>query len=349
MKNNLKTAFVYIGLVIGAGFASGREIMEYFNLKSSSNSTGVLCAAFLFMLIAYLIGIKASENNLSTFDEYIDSIAGKASPAVKIFMLLYMFCGLFVMYAGSGALINAVTPFSSISGAVLMAVICFVVLNFDISGIVAVNIILVPLMIFGIILISIYYTVFKDIPTFAGESYITYLNNTTFTSGFLPIVSSAICYASYNTLTAASVLVPLTQKQSLPDIRKSSIFGGFIISFLIIVIWYVQGLSFDIISDDELPMLTLAALCGKHCKYMYTSVLFMSICTTSISYGYGILSHFSKLIKSKKDKLLFTFVICISALPPALYGFSNLVSNMYSLFGYIGIIWILWIIIDQIK
>ena len=71
MKMVLKTAAVYIGLVIGAGFASGREVMEYFNIISSVNPTGILAAAFLFMLTAYMIGAKASEENISTFKDYI--------------------------------------------------------------------------------------------------------------------------------------------------------------------------------------------------------------------------------------------------------------------------------------
>ena len=105
MKMVLKTAAVYIGLVIGAGFASGREVMEYFNIISSVNPTGILAAAFLFMLTAYMIGAKASEENISTFNDYISAVSGRAAPFVKYFMLAYMFCGMFVMFSGSGALL----------------------------------------------------------------------------------------------------------------------------------------------------------------------------------------------------------------------------------------------------
>ena len=73
MRKILKIAAVYIGFVIGAGFASGREVMEYFNLRSSTNISGVLIAAFLFMLTAYLIGAKASAEKLPDFNSYIGS------------------------------------------------------------------------------------------------------------------------------------------------------------------------------------------------------------------------------------------------------------------------------------
>ncbi len=40
-------------------------------------------------------------------------------------------------------------------------------------------------------------------------------------------------------------------------------------------------------------------------------------------------------------------VICFAALPFSMYGFSNLVANLYSAFGYAGLIWIAWIFIDR--
>ena len=95
MKMVLKTAAVYIGLVIGAGFASGREVMEYFNIISSVNPMGILAAAFLFMLTAYMIGAKASEENISTFDEYISAVSGRAAPFVKYLYVLRNVCYVF--------------------------------------------------------------------------------------------------------------------------------------------------------------------------------------------------------------------------------------------------------------
>ena len=337
MKMVLKTAAVYIGLVIGAGFASGREVMEYFNIISSVNPTGILAAAFLFMLTAYMIGAKASEENISTFDEYISAVSGRAAPFVKYFMLAYMFCGMFVMFSGSGALLYETTAYSSVWGAAAMAAVCFLVISFDLSGVVTLNLVLVPLMIFGICGVCVYSAVFGDVSTFVS------FENTG------AAVTSAICYASYNTLTSGAVLVPLAHSQKIKDVRRSAVLGGFVIGLLITMVWTVQGASFDMLWDSELPMLTLAAMCGKQCKRLYWAVLVMAICTTAVSYGFGIMSHFSDRIKTVKDRVLFAAVVCLAALPPAFYGFSALVSKLYSLFGYIGIAWIIWIITDRIR
>ena len=338
MKKALKIATVYIGLVIGAGFASGREILEYFNFRSNTNISGVLIAAFLFMIIAYLILAKSSEEGISDFDSYITSVAGRTAPLVRGFMLVYMFCGLFVMFSGSGALTDSLSLLPDFYGSVLMALICFAILSFDLRGIVTLNLILVPLMICGIIFVSVCTAIFSDIAVFSPTEYIN--------GG---VMISAVCYATYNTVTAGAVLVPLAKDLSIKTIRAAAVGGGFCIGFLIMLVWTVQGASFDLIHDSELPMLTLAALCGKLCKRVYTAVLFMAICTTAVSYGFGLMSHFSDKIKTSRQRVLFSAVLCLTALPFSLYGFSNLVSQLYSAFGYIGMIWIVMVIVDKYR
>ena len=335
MKQAIKMTAVYIGLVIGAGFASGREILEYFNFPSNTSFGGIIIAAFLFMAIAYIILSKSSEENLCDFDSYISSVCKKAAPAVKTFMLLYMFCGLFVMYAGSGALIYDTTSYSRLVGACLMALVCFIVLSFDLKGIVTLNLILVPLMIAGIIFVCVCSSVFKAEATFSSFGKPA------------AITLSAVCYASYNTVTAGAVLVPLASNKDTKTIRVAAVGGGFVIGLLIMLVWSVQAASFEILHESELPMLTLAAICGKMSKRIYTAVLFMAICTTAVSYGFGLMSHFGLGIKTRRQRTLLAAVICIAALPPAMYGFSNLVANLYSAFGYAGMAWILWIVIDR--
>ena len=338
MKTGFKIAMVYIGLIIGAGFASGREVLEYFNFRSSTNMSGVLLAAFLFIVIAYIILREASENKIYNFDDYITKVSGRVAPAVRLFMLLYMFCGLFVMYSGSGALVYSLSEFPFIYGALIMAVICFGVISFDIKGIVTLNLILVPLMICGIIFVAVSTAVFSSVPTFSPIKYVD--------GG---VLLSAVCYSAYNTVTAGAVLVPLARDVDLKSIRIGAIGGGFCIGLLIMLVWTVQGANFDILYNEELPMLTLAALCGKLCKRVYTAVLFMAICTTAVSYGYGIMAKFGDRIKTAGQRALMAGVICISALPFSLYGFSNLVAGLYSFFGYIGMIWVLMVIVDRYK
>lgn len=332
MKEGLYLAFVYIGLVIGAGFASGREIMEYFNLPSSTEYKGIILATFLFVFICYIILSKAHRFNLTNQRDYLSALTGRMAGTVKIFILLYLFCGFFTMLSGSGALVAQTYMLPDIIGIFLMSGISFLVLSFDIKGIVVANIFLVPLIIAGIIYIGIEGILFGAEPTALFKE---------MTKG---TIMSAICYVCYNTISAPSVLIPLSKNISRKGIAVASAVGGFVLGFLIFIIWLAQGVNLDALWSSEIPMLKIASMTGRASKYIYTGVLFMSICTTAISQGFGILEAF--YITTKKGRIYGAMTLCLIAIPFAMIKFSVLVAELYSFFGFMGLLWIGWLIYD---
>lgn len=332
MKRGFYLAFVYIGLVIGAGFASGREIMEYFNFPSGTDHSGIVLATFLLIAVCYMVLRRAYLWDLRTCDDYLHAVAGRTAPAVKLFMMFYLFCGFFTMLSGSGALLSQCFMTPPLLGILLMAMISFFVLVFDLRGIVALNMVLVPCMILGILYVCISAALFGAQSAFSFHS---------LTRGML---TSAICYVSYNTISAPSVLVPLQDGITPRGIRTASVTGGFVLGLLILVIWASQSMRFDALWDSPLPMLKLAAMTGKNQKHLYALILFMAICTTAVSQGFGLLSCFS--LRTARQRLLGAGTLCLAALPFSLLGFSNLVAHLYSFFGVTGVLWILWITID---
>lgn len=332
MKQGCYLAFVYIGLVIGAGFASGREIMEYFNLPSLTDHRGVVLASFLLIVTCYLILRRASQNRLSTCEEYLTAVCGRFAPWVNRLILLYLFCGFFTMLSGCGALLNQTFLLPTVLGNLLLALFCFVVLIFDLKGIVTVNLVLVPLMIVGICTVCTQALLFHAVPTFSARE---------LTHG---VCLSAVCYVGYNTLSAPSVLVPLQKGTDAKGILFASLLGGFILGLMILLIWLSQSVFFEALRESSLPLLKLAAMSGRTEKYLYTAVLFMAITTTAVSQGFGFLSHFR--LQSFADRCKGAAIFCLAALPFSLFGFSSLVSNLYSLFGILGILLMAVMFID---
>lgn len=332
MKRGLSLAFVYIGLVIGAGFASGREVMEYFNFPSRSDHSGIVLATFLLIVLCYIILHRANTAGVTTYEEYLSLVAGKMARPVKLFMLFYLFCGFFTMLAGSGALLSQNYMLPPIAGVLLLAGVCFLVLTFDLKGIVAVNTLLVPCMIAGILYLCITAALFGTASAFSLHR---------LTGG---VLTSAICYVSYNTISAASVLVPLQKGMGMKEIRIAAVVGGFVLGLLILVIWAGQNLFFDALWNSEIPMLKLAAMTGRTQKQVYAAILFMAILTTAVSQGFGILCSFG--VKKTKERCFLSGMLCFLAIPFALLGFSNLVAYLYAFFGVVGILWMGWVLLD---
>lgn len=326
MKKTLSIIFVYVGLVIGAGFASGREILEYFNNSSRTDFSGIVFASLLFAFISFIVMHHSNRLNTSDFDSFIGCVAGRLAPSVRLFMLLYMFCGLFVMMAGSGALFVSAFGLPSKYGIFTLAALCFVVFAFDLKGLVAINSFMVPFMILGMLVLCIT-SALSAAPAFSVPD--TLRRNS---------ILSAICYAGYNTITAGAVLIPLAHKSDTKTILRSAAICSLVLGLLIFVVWLVQNLYYNNIYTSEMPLFDLAAMQGNVWKSTYAIVLFMALCTTAISHGFGILSKFR--LKSTADRTLAAAALCLSAMPFAGIGFSDLVAHLYSAFGFLGLVWL---------
>lgn len=336
MKKALKIAFVYIGLVIGAGFASGREIFEYFNLASRRDFTGIIFAAIGFCLIGCIIATLAKRFYVSSFDELIEAVAPHTALPIKLLMLAFMFCGFFTMLSASGAIFYNSFSLSPKIGIWALALLCFAVFSFDLKGIVAINSVMVPFMLIGILFLCISSILYGSAPAFSP----LYKLRQSF-------IISALCYVSYNTVTAGSVLVPLAASNKQSELSLAALISGSVLGILIFLIWTVLNSYYDFAFSAEMPLLDLAALHGSLFKAVYAVVLFMALCTTAISHGFGIISKFH--FSNTPQRVLTSALLCIVAVPFADFGFSKLVSLVYSSFGFIGLIWTAMLIHAYLK
>lgn len=325
MKQIINISAVFIGLVIGAGFASGREIFEYFSLPSTSDFTGIVIAAISFGAICYIIMHLAQKYQCCDFDSLLGLLSGRFAPFVKFFMFSYMFCGFFIMMSACGVLAEETFGVSPQYGIWLLALVCFCVFSFDIKGLVAFNTVLVPLMVAGMLFVCLS-SLFQPLPAFALFGNIK--TN--------PLIS-ALCYVSYNTITAGAVLVPLSAAANKKQLLGASAISGGVLGLLIFIAWLTMNIFFDRLLLSEMPLLELAADKGNFTTYIYTLVLFMALCTTAVSQGFGILAKFR--FTKTTHRIFAAAVLCLFAIPFAGFGFSSLVSKLYSAFGYAGLVW----------
>ena len=100
------------------------------------------------------------------------------------------------------------------------------------------------------------------------------------------------------------------------------------------------------IQNLEMPVAYVISNIYPYLKIIYAIILLASILTTSISLGNSFIEN---VAKEKKQKTKILNFICISSVLVSGIGFSNLVNNLYPIFGYLGLIQILAIIIKAKK
>lgn len=331
----LSAVFVIIGVIIGAGFASGREIYSFFFVHGTYGIVGMLISSGLIGVIIYKTLKLIKKYNIESYDEFFDVVIGDFETKHISFKIIldfiiniFLLITFFVMCAGVAAYFKQELGISEIISGVFMALFSYILLNKDIKGIVVLNSILIPtiiviLLFLGIKMLNFNFDIENIEPNFS-------------------LIQNAILYASYNSITLTAILIPIKKYiKSRGDIIKISFLCTFIISLLAIIIFIIL-LSIDgDISIIEIPTVYAVSKLGIVYKYLYGIILLGAIVTTAISSAYSFLNNVSK---TKEKYKLYNKIVCISAIFVSLFGFSNLVNNLYPFFGMLGLIQLIFVL-----
>ena len=117
--------------------------------------------------------------------------------------------------------------------------------------------------------------------------------------------------------------------------------GGVILSILGIFILTSMLIYYNEVFILDIPMLKICNYIGKKYRRLYAIILWIAMFTTALANGFGFLSRISK----QKNRLLINGLFCISAIPLAKLGFSNLISILYPISGLVGFVIMIFVLI----
>lgn len=339
MKNNLKVIFVIIGTLIGAGFASGQEVYLFFFSYGIEGLLGILISSILMGFIIYKSLLISKTNNLKTYKEFLGemiktksndfNIKNIINTVINIFILITFF----IMIAGFGAYFEQEFGINGLIGSSILAFLCFIILMTNVRGVVKANEIIVPILITLLTIIGL--SSIKDIDFLHLNNYILKTNESNY-------ILSSILYCSYNSILLLPVL--LTLKNYINDkkqIKMISIISTIIIIILSVIIFLLLVMVDVDITKLEMPTVYVVSNVFKYLKYIYGFIILGSIFTTAISLSSSFLQNVSK---SKKSYTQIAAIMCIISVLVSKIGFSNLITVLYPIFGYLGILQILKII-----
>lgn len=330
----LSCVFVIIGAVVGAGFASGKEMYTFFYIYGKNGIIGILISVLLLGYAIYKTLRIIKEYDLQSYDDLLDIAIGNIKlKKINIKIILnfiintFLLITFFVMCAGFTAYFKQVLDIPEIISSILVAVFCYILLNKNIKGVLILNWILIPMMIIVLIALGIKtFTPIYEVETIAKND-IWYIK--------------AILYASYNSITLISILLPLKKYiKNKKDIIKISAICILLITILSGIIMLLLNSITGDIGKIEMPAVYASGNLGLVYKYLYGIIIIGAIITTAISSAYGFLNNVSKTkTKYIKNNLL----ICLISVFVSFLGFSNLVNNLYPVFGILGLIQLIFI------
>jgi uncharacterized membrane protein YkvI len=331
-----KIAFTYVGTIIGAGFASGQEIMTFFSIYGKYSIFGIICASILFICVGTKMLIIGNRLKVRSFHEFINYVFGKLSTFVNAYMFfafLVMGCA---MLAGAGALfVEHNIPGGFWAGAFIMAIITMITAMFGMDGIITANSFIVPCIIIFNIGVFIYGVL---------NTHYQYSIDLLPDAKPLEVINSGILYASYNIIMSIGVIVSLGGKIDDRDsLKKGGILGGIIILVLISMLNYCVCINISEVKEMQIPILHIVNKMHPIFSTVYIFVVWSAIFTTCVGTLFSICSIVDKVI----DIPWSINVISITGLLLyfSQFGLSLIVKLMYPLLGLIGYILIGLIII----
>lgn len=322
-----RVALTYVGAVVGGGFATGREILQFFGVYGPAGLLGLGVAGVLFAAYgAWFLELVAARR-IGGHMQLFDLVAPPLVPVLDLITVLFLFCGLGVMISGLGLLLTqlglGIVP--ALLAAGLMVVTS---LWWDVRGLLWVN---TTLMLFLCLtlagLLSLYQirgwltaVLPEALPHTAGGSW----------------VWAAILYVAYNSFLAAIVLSSLGPElpSPLPAWLEGAVGGAFLWLLATAVMLLISAQYPDSYADP-LPMMLVAVRTGPIFGHLYTAALGGAILTTAMANGHGLSSRLSR---SGRIPYRAVLVVAVAAsLPVATYGFARLVAVLYPLMGLVAL------------
>lgn len=334
----IKVSMTIVGTTIGAGFASGREIWEFFGSYGEDSHWGMILSMILFFLSCMNVLTISWKYKTNHYSELFVQLMGNR--LTKIFdglVLLYLFTTTIVMFAGSGATFTQWDR-SFIEGVIVMVVAVSLVLFFDIKGLIAINLWIIPLLITGLLLVCI--------QSLSSHEPIVHLEQSTHLQ--LPIWPSAITYTAFNTISLVAVLSTMGKEiKNQVQIWLSSGISVLCLTIIGFVYNYSLLKIEHLMTQYEIPLFALVKDYSPFITFLITCVLWFAIYTTVAGNLHGLVFRLSA--RFPLSRWLLGLIILLILIPFSQFGFSSLVQILYPLFGVLNLFLLAVILLFPLK
>jgi len=321
-------SMTYVGAIVGAGFATGQEVLKFFSFFGLYSILGILIATSLFSIFGSIILLYGKKLNASSYQEVLTYICGTNLGKIldfAMFIILFGVAG--IMLAGAGTVFEEYLALPYNLGTILTCILVITIVFKGIRGVITASVLLMPIMIFFGFVISISSIMYHGVIIHTRP-----IPNGLITNWFL----AAVLYVAYNLMVSMSVLAPLGNNIRT---KKTLIIGGFLGGFLIGGITLTMNLAilahFPQITRQAMPMLFIGHAHSDLMMKLYCIVTWAEVILIIVANTYGNAVRLSCQDKSYYKPAV--LILTILALFLSQLGFSYLIDHLYPVFGIVSI------------
>lgn len=341
----VKVALAFVGIIVGAGFASGQEVMQYFVAFGVNGIWGAVISAVVMTVMALIILQLGSYFRADEHGEVFRRVSRPIfSRLLDLGVVLTLFSTGFVMFAGAGANLNQQWGLPVWVGALMMVVLVLAAGMLDVDKVTTVIGAITPFIIVFITIASIYTIVAGD---FSGVEQLEEASEsveTTLPNWFV----AGVNYTSFNLMVAVSMAVVIGGNMFNPRVAgRGGLLGGLIYSALLLISAVTLFLAVEKVGADDMPMLTIINELNPVLGQVMAVVIYGMIFNTALGMFYALGRRLTARRPTTFKPIYMLTVLAGFAL--SFFGFRELVGYVYPILGYMGLLLIAVMLVAWVR
>lgn len=332
MKKSLQMASAFIGIIVGAGFASGQEILQYFTSFGLMGFVAAFVSTIAFGYLGMHLTSLGSRMRTTSHKEVVYRISGKFfGRIVDGIIILTLFGVGVVMIAGAGSIFSQQFGLSATLGSTIMAIAVIFTIMLNVQKVIAIIGGVTPFLAIVIVILAVYSFMTMD-TSFEELHRIAIEQPTTLPNWWM----SAINYVSFNIAVGASMAIVMGGTEKDTKIASQGGFiGGLGLGVLIMMSHFTIFSKIDDVAGVDMPMLKIMDDIHPFLGIFMSFILFGMIYNTAVGMLFSFSARFVQM-GTRKFKVFVVFV-GLTAYMASFVGFTQLVRLFYPIVGYLGL------------
>lgn len=347
MKKVIAFAGAFIAFLIGSGFATGQEIMQYF---ASYGYMGIAGAIVMFVLFLY-VGVSfitvGQKHKFPKGSDIYTYYCGKAiGKFYDYFSVIFIYMSFVVMIAGAGATLNQQYGLPVAVGGIIMGILAGGTVIFGLGKIVDVIGKIGPVIVALSILLGLSAIIQNPEGLSNANEVIPTLELMKASTNWLFAAGS---YVGFCMLWLASFMSSMgATANSKKEAALGAVFGATAFSIAVIVVALGLMANIEQVAGSMIPSLILAANIHPTIAVLFSLIVVAGIYTTAVPLLWTASSRIADE-KSSKFKIVTIVLAVIGVFIGLKVPFDRLVNIIYVINGYVGILLLVLMVIKSIR
>ena len=349
---SLKEAIILTGSLIayyiGAGFATGQEVMQYCASYGRQGACVIIGFMILFSYAIWSFARAGADGGLIHGKDVFYYFCGKKLGALyDVYTVVFLYFSLILMHGGAASTAQTQYGTAPWIGALILALLVAGTVLLGLDRLVDILGCLGPIIILMILFVTAY-TIFHDAGNIpeglrlieSGEVAVPRVGRNFFTA--------MLSNVGFPTLFYAPFMAELGARKGRSEMRFASFGGTFAICAAMGIVTLALIADIKDVAVSDIPTLIMAQKVSPLFAQAYSVIVFIGIYTTSVPLLWTVSTRFFES-GTASHRIAVVLLSVLAVIVPIYLPYRTLVNMVYGIGGYIGVSLLLFLLAHDLR